>query len=150
MSFEEILFYRIPQYFQKSLLGHLQMKKEFLPLELEDINLSVNYDVSTLKSLFNKNNFNDDYQFFDVSVNLSEIDCWRKDYKNLTVSPIGYYDKIEKQNFKTNGDVKYIAELSRFHFLPFLAPLEQNNKALKARACVSLQDKRHSGVLYYV
>ena len=121
MSFEEILFYRIPQYFQKSLLGHLQMKKEFLPLELEDINLSVNYDVSTLKSLFNKNNFNDDYQFFDVSVNLSEIDCWRKDYKNLTVSPIGYYDKIEKQNFKTNGDVKYIAELSRFHFLPFLA-----------------------------
>lgn len=121
MSFKEVVFYRLPQFFQRSFLGHFQLKKKFQPLETRNLDVSINYSIESLKELFDEKNFKDKYQFFDIWVNLTEIDCWRKDYKNDKISPIAYYNTINKQNFEVNGDVKYIAELSRLHFFPFLA-----------------------------
>jgi uncharacterized heparinase superfamily protein len=52
---------------------------------------------------------------------LENIRDWRKDYRNGPSSPLDFAGDISAQDFSTVGDVKYVAVLSRLHFLPFLA-----------------------------
>lgn len=54
-------------------------------------------------------------------INVSDIKNWNYDYFNQKDCANKYYTKYEKQNFEKHGDIKYLADISRFHFLPFLA-----------------------------
>lgn len=121
MSIKEILFFRIPQIIQLKILGKLQLNKQPTPLSLNPNFTTPKYNITSLKSLIKTNNFTTKFPVFNIKVNLFSDLNWRKDYANNIESPIAYYGKIERQDFSKNGDVKFIAELNRFEFLPFIA-----------------------------
>lgn len=54
-------------------------------------------------------------------MDLSEIRDWRNDYNSGQSSAIEFCGSINPQDFSRVGDVKYVAVLSRFHFLPLYA-----------------------------
>lgn len=121
MSVKEVLYFRIPQFIQKKILGHYQKGRKpkllivnpnFKPsfYKKEDLNkLFIQFPISTLFDVFN------------YTIEIFSIDNWRTDFLNIIESPINYYGSIERQNFEINGDIKFVSELSRFEFLPFLA-----------------------------
>lgn len=74
-----------------------------------------------MQELFKVYPFSLEFPVFNCSVNIEEIEHWRKDISSGKISPKIYYDKIERQDYSLHGDVKYLAELSRMNFLPFLA-----------------------------
>ncbi len=121
MSIKEILFFRFPQFIQLNFLGKIQVRKELNPLSVSDKIKLPKYSLKTLKSLFSTNPFTDDYTFFNTTINILQVSNWRKDYHSNIESPLSYYNAIQKQDFDKNGDVKFIAEVSRLHFMPFLA-----------------------------
>lgn len=121
MSVREILFYRVPQFLQYRFLGKRQLNKNYNLLE-EDIDFQfITYSKKNIAGLFKENQFQENYPVFDVTVNIEQIENWRRDFSSGKISPIHYYGDVERQNFKTNGDVKYLSELSRMEFLPFWA-----------------------------
>tara|TARA_B100000678_G_scaffold43015_4_gene32596 strand:+ start:74609 stop:76489 length:1881 start_codon:yes stop_codon:yes gene_type:complete len=121
MSVAEVINYRIPQVYQTKFLGKLQAKHTTSLLSISQSFTVPTYSREDLKEFFKNSPFTLEYPIFDVEINLNEINDWRKDFANNKTSPLNYYGNIAKQDFAVNGDVKYIAELSRFHFMPFLA-----------------------------
>ena len=125
MSLSEILFYRIPQFIQKNISGHFQLNKKFGNIKLNPKFISN----TQIHKLANKP-FDKKYRFFDTKVDISNEINFLTDYKNNITSQQKYYSKINRQNFNTIGDVKYVCEISRMHFLPYLA-LEGNLNLIK-------------------
>lgn len=121
MSIKEILYYRIPQFFQTHIKGHIQAKKKLVGLPLNLGYVQVNYNLEDLNNHFKTTAFSSQFNVFNHPVNVFKITNWRKDVLNKITSPINYYGNIKRQNFETNGDVKFVSELSRFEFLPFIA-----------------------------
>ena len=119
MSPAEVLFYRIPQQFQKMILGRVQSGLNLKPLEPSPELAAITYSRSTLDQMFSRDEFNTILPIFDIEVDWASITSWRKDFKSKIVSNESYYSKINKQEFESVGDIKYVAEVSRFHFLPF-------------------------------
>lgn len=123
MGFKEIFFYRIPQQFQYKILGHFQ---KYTKVNSNKFSIRSNFELNQYyKHIKRINLFQEkellSYSFFDTSLNLSGEINWLKDYKNNIISNRKYYAKINRQNFNEIGDIKYVCEPSRFHFLPFLA-----------------------------
>jgi uncharacterized heparinase superfamily protein len=52
---------------------------------------------------------------------LNAVQDWRRDFRSGKSSPVAFCGTINPQDFAAVGDVKYVAVLSRFHFLPFYA-----------------------------
>jgi len=121
MSVREIVGYRFPQFLQYRFLGKKQLHKNYKPLSYKSDFQCSNYDKKTLDTLFKIAAFKKDYPVFDLNVDISKVTNWRKDPASGKISPLQYYGKIKRQDFKTNGDVKYLSELSRMEFLPFWA-----------------------------
>lgn len=121
MSIKEILFFRIPQFIQLNFIGKLQAKKELTPLNISDKIKLPKYSLSSIEKLFHINPLKENYSYFNTSINVLTASSWRKDYNTNIESPLAYYNSIEKQDFDKNGDVKFVAEVSRLHFMPFLA-----------------------------
>ena len=122
MSIKEILFYRTYQFVNTKIIFRLRtLNYKTKKVELNPKFIGPKYSKEQIKNLFVNNQWNNTYSFFDTTVNLEDNLCWRKDYKSNTVSEICYAGNIDKQDFNKHGDVKYISELSRLHFLPFLA-----------------------------
>jgi len=124
MSWPELLFYRPKQLFKKYFLDRCFSRKRIFPNEI-----SVNseyksnyYSHKTIQNIAIQNENLKKYTIFNqVTVNLNKDLSWRKDYKNGVNTPYIFYADINRQNFAIIGDIKYVAELSRLHFLPFLA-----------------------------
>lgn len=121
MHLEEMLAYRIPQLIQTYFLGKQQAKKKYHLLEINLNYKSPNYTLEELTKLFERHPYNPDFPVFNQLINLHQINHWRKDYWQNKISPIIYYGKIDRQNSDLHGDVKYLCEISRFEFMPFLA-----------------------------
>src|SRR5690554_337406 len=121
MGAREIFFFRIPQFIQLNVLGHLQAIKELKLISVSEHTEMPNYSLSTLKRLFGLYPFQVNYSFFNTTVNVLKITDWRKDYLHEITSPLVYYNRIDRQDFSQMGDVKFVAEISRLHFMPFLA-----------------------------
>ena len=122
MSIKEVFFYRIFQFLNTKFLFRLKIYNyRSKQVEVSQIFNGPEYSREDLEELFKAFEWNNSYHFFETKVDLSSDLCWRKDYKNSIVSPKSYSGNINKQDFEKHGDVKYISELSRLHFLPFLA-----------------------------
>lgn len=119
MSMREILFFRIPQVIQKMLLGHFQSRKNPKTLEVNPKYQQPDYSKSNL--FFQKKKFSYTYPFYTVEVDISDELNFREDTKNNITSKKKYYNKFDRQNFEEVGDIKYVSELARLHFLPYLA-----------------------------
>ena len=135
MSIKEILFYRTFQFLNRHLF--LRIKLVFFKPSNIFVNPNYkgpNYSNEEIDKLFKLNHWNNEYSFFDTTINLGNTISWRKDYKNGINSEIKFCNKIKKQDFIINGDVKYISELSRLHFLPFLAFKTINDNNLKDKS----------------
>ncbi|WP_222982683.1 heparinase II/III family protein [Flagellimonas meishanensis] len=121
MGLKEILIHRIPQLAQKLIFGRLQSTRSPNLLSVNKHFFAPKYEIGQIEELFKEAPFTATYDFFDVSINVLEVDSWRADLKHGVCSPIKYYGKIKRQDFNTFGDIKIVSEPSRFHFLPFLA-----------------------------
>lgn len=109
MNVKEILFYRIPQLLKKIIWKFYPIIPEpIIPTLLNNktVNFRINEDL-------------DRYPFFDVQIKLSKIEEWNFDYKNSIKSKDNVSYNIKRQDFESYGDVKYVSEISRLHFLPF-------------------------------
>jgi hypothetical protein len=111
MSVKEILLYRIPQ-FLKNIIWKVSpiSPKPILPIQSNN-----------KIGIFNIAKDLDRYPFFDVQIKLSEIEDWNFDYKNNIKAINNKSHNIKRQDFESYGDVKYVSEISRIHFLPFYA-----------------------------
>lgn len=123
MSFKEVIFFRIPQQLQQIVFGRIQQKQYFKATTIQiNHNFVVpNYSVKESQKIINKSENIFSFNFFQTKIDLSKNIDWLKDYKNDITSTHTYYAKINRQNFEQFGDIKYVCELSRFYFLPFLA-----------------------------
>ena len=121
MSMAEVFFYRIPQAIQLKILGRLQARSKLSIRQTNPKFIALEYSINDIEKLFFENPFNKEFPLFEINLNLEEVTDWRKDYKSGKTSPIQYYGNIRRQDFELNGDVKYLSELSRMEFLPFLA-----------------------------
>jgi hypothetical protein len=137
MSVREVVFFRIPQQIQHKFLGKKHCKKDF---KASEIALNINFTppkYNAIKKLDSSQpNKMDLFSFFQVTLDITKPINWLKDYRNDIVSQPNYYANINRQNFKKNGDVKYVAELSRFYFLPFLALEDLQNGTTKKQAII--------------
>lgn len=113
MSYKEIVFYRVPRLL-KMLISYFFSPKIKRLILREECSFKFRDDFIDDFNLYN-------YSFFDVSLVLNEIKEWNYDYKNNIASENKFYLFINRQNIEEYGDVKYVSELSRFHFLPFFA-----------------------------
>lgn len=121
MSFNEVFFFRIPQFLQLNILGRLQANQKIKLLSvLKDTDFQ-KYDLKTIKQMFKETPFDDKFHFFNTEVSIFKVNNWRKDYHNKIISPLNYYNNINKQDFELNGDIKFLAEIGRLQFLPFIA-----------------------------
>jgi len=121
MSIKEILYFRIPQFLQIHIKGHFQAKKKLDGFPLNPGYIQVNYNLRDLIDHFKITPFSSQFSVFNYTVDVFKITNWREDVLNKITSPINYYGNIKRQDFETNGDVKFVSELSRFEFLPFIA-----------------------------
>lgn len=122
MTLRELFFYRVFQLLNSKLIFRIKLVffKPYI-LNLNTDFIGPKYSIEKVRILFDLFPWKSQYSFFDTNVNLEKSINWRKDYKNNIISKLKYSGRINKQDFKINGDIKYIAELSRMHFLPFLA-----------------------------
>ncbi|NGP88316.1 heparinase II/III family protein [Fodinibius halophilus] len=124
MRWPELFFYRPKQLVKRNFID-----RYFSTSTTSDVKLKTNpnFEGSSFSSNFielkikTEKDLDCYFLFGKTKVILDKPIEWRKDYKNDIVSPINFYADISRQDFKTNGDVKYVAELSRFHFFPYLA-----------------------------
>lgn len=119
MSHPEEDIYRIKQYFQ------LRIKDSFYRIYVPSSNnfIYVGSNIKySIKSLYHFMNHNlENIRIFQNKLNLSELDNWRKDYKNNIVSPQRSFHKIDKNSFELVGELKYALEPSRMQHLTELA-----------------------------
>jgi len=122
MSISEILCYRSTQWLVRKLI--LRKWLVFAPsprIRLrEEFNNPV-YAKEELQLLFKNRPWKNDYSFFKAKIRLNENIEWRKDYNSEKVSSIRFFSSIDRQDFSKVGDIKYVSESNRMHFLPFLA-----------------------------
>ncbi len=122
MSRDEIVFYRIPQFWQSNIADRLKSRKT--PAK-PTIILSQNTDnISFSSSNYQQIVSEIHYQFplFQERIaDIREVGNWRKDHKTGVTSPLQFAGSINRQSLAEHGDVKYVAELSRFYHFPFLA-----------------------------
>jgi len=121
MSVKEILDYRVPQFFRTKIFMRWP---SFYKDHSYDINPNYKgpqYNLEKLIQLFDQYPFHHNYELFHTVFDIMEIQNWRKDIHSGIVSREGYFGSIKRQAFDKHGDVKIIAEISRLHFLPYLA-----------------------------
>ena len=111
MSIKEVFFYRIPQLIKKIIWNFHSIK----PNPITPINLN------QITAKFCINEDLDRYHFFDIQIKLSKIEDWNFDYKNMIKAKYNKSYNINRQDFDSYGDIKYVSEISRLHFLPFFA-----------------------------
>ena len=121
MSVKEVLSYRIPQFLRTKLLMRIMPPASDRMLEQNADFTGPRYSMAQLQSMFARIPFHHNYELFHTSCNILEIDNWRQDIHSGKISPIRYFGSIQRQDYDTHGDVKITAEISRFHFLPFMA-----------------------------
>jgi len=122
MSLKEVVFYRIHQFINTKYIFRLKTQNyRTKKIELNPKFKGPKYSKAHIIKLFKNYNWSYLYSFFDTNVDLKKDLCWRQDYKSKKISNICYSASINKQDYIKHGDVKYISELSRLHFLPFLA-----------------------------
>jgi hypothetical protein len=122
MSLREVLYYRTTQWLTRKVIlrkwlffntsNKLELKKNFKT----DL-----YTKKEIQSLFACYPWRFDYNFFETKVLLNREINWLKDYHNKIISNQKYYANINGQDYSNVGDVKYVSELNRMHFLPFMA-----------------------------
>ncbi|TYC15657.1 hypothetical protein ES677_04765 [Bizionia gelidisalsuginis] len=121
MGIKEILYFRIPQLMQTHIKGRFQEIEVPRKLSLNLSFKAVKYNVNDLNDCFKETAFSTQFNVFTQAVDVFKLTNWREDVLNKITSPKNYYGNIKRQDFETNGDVKFVAELSRFEFLPFIA-----------------------------
>jgi hypothetical protein len=121
MNFTEVICFRIPQFIQTKIRGHLQLFGKRKKLTLNRAYQGPNYKIEEIKFLFKTHPFNNLFQVFTKEIDIYQFNEWRKDVSTGITSPLAYYGNISKQDCSYNGDVKFIAEISRMEFLPFMA-----------------------------
>jgi hypothetical protein len=124
MSVKEIILYRTPQFISTKFVQYMVYR--FSRSKSSDLKRntdfrSTSYDIDQIHALFKESPWQPLYSYFGATVNIEEDIRWRKDYKNNIESGITYSGNIKKQNKLKYGDLKYVFELSRMHFLPFMA-----------------------------
>lgn len=121
MSPNEVLRFRLPQFIQIHIKGHYQSRADIKALKADEFFVGPQYDRDQIKNLFNVFPFKNWFKVFTEEIDVLSFEEWRKDISTGINSPISYYGHISKQDFEKNGDVKFISEISRMEFLPFLA-----------------------------
>lgn len=124
MSFKEIIFFRLPQQFQYLIKGRIHQNINFNKkhISINNAFLRPQYSKESLKLIIPEHIKISEYNFFSTLINLDDGELsWLKDFKNDIKSSPKYYADIDRQEFDKIGDVKFICEPSRFHFLPFLS-----------------------------
>ena len=118
MTINEIILFRVPQFLRMQFNRAFPIQfHEIIPREIK----KNKYSKDTLQRLFHKSKSSYSYSFFNIKLDLNTIKEWNYDYLNNIKSQDQYYLNISRQDFKRYGDVKYVSEISRFHFLPFFA-----------------------------
>ena len=80
-----------------------------------------NINIKSLEKLWTSNFNCKKFKFYDLVIDdIFKIKNWRLDLKNNISSEIRFCNSIKSQNFNKNGDIRYIATLSRLQFLPYL------------------------------
>lgn len=123
MGYWEVCIYRPAQLIKKKLIDRFFPNRNlFEKISCNKKFALPEYDKQFLDLLFKRYRFTNKFNLFgSCKVDLSEKINWRKDYKTNTVSPLKFYADINRQDYRTHGDIKYVAELSRMYFLPFIA-----------------------------
>ncbi len=121
MNLKEVLFFRIPQFVQTSIKGHFQQRVRRAPLALNESFRGPLYNSEEVQHLFLTFPFHGTFKVFTEEIDVLNFNDWRKDVSTGIISPIAYYGRITKQDYEKNGDVKFVSEISRMEFLPFLA-----------------------------
>lgn len=120
MSIKELVGYRVPQMLRRKFYDKRYSGKTFKPLlKRGDIKLP-QYSERVIKAKFEEFDVSFDYPVFDRKLSLLENKNWRGDATIKKVSPLEYSWSINRQDMDRHGDVKYVSEISRMHFLPFL------------------------------
>lgn len=122
MSIREILCYRPAQWLtNKLLLKKWLIFKPYPKISLNKKFISPKYNKEELQLLFKSDPWKFVYSYFSTEVCLNESIEWRKDYNSGIISSISFFSSINRQDYLKVGDVKYVSELNRMHFLPFMA-----------------------------
>lgn len=121
MSLNEVLFFRIPQFIQTHIKGHFQQRARKVLLPLNKSFKGPRYNAKDVQHLFRTFPFHSTYKVFTEEIDILKFNDWRKDVSTGIISPLAYYGRITKQDYEKNGDVKFVSEISRMEFLPFLA-----------------------------
>ncbi|MER3375820.1 MAG: alginate lyase family protein [Allomuricauda sp.] len=121
MDLREVICFRIPQFIQTHIKGHFQQRVKRAPLALNESFKGPLYNAEEVQHLFRTFPFHGTYKVFTEEIDILNFNDWRKDVSTGIVSPIAYYGRIAKQDYNKNGDVKFVSEVSRMEFLPFIA-----------------------------
>lgn len=121
MSFEELFIYRTKQFLQSQVSDRLMANSPIVLKSLWTSRTYKTYNKQSLNSLFERAPWSYDYSFFTTSLNLKTYKSWRSDLKHGIISDIAFSNSIAKQNFQDVGDIKYVFDPARMHFLPYLA-----------------------------
>ncbi len=121
MSLNEVLFFRIPQFIQTSIKGHFQQRVIKALLPVNESFKGPLYNSEEVQHLFRTFPFHGSFKVFTEEIDILNFNDWRKDVTTGIVSPPAYYGRIAKQDYEKNGDVKFVSEISRMEFLPFVA-----------------------------
>ena len=81
MSLHEILLYRIPQQFQRKVLGRIQATFQPKGLQKNTRFQPVTYLPENLQRLFNTVSFTSYFPVFDTEIDIEDWDLWRGDPK---------------------------------------------------------------------
>lgn len=128
------ILYRFQQFLRIWILDLLFINK------IEDIHIkkeSEIYSDEGLKVYFDKEVDIHTYKCLQITLNnITEIDKFRYDYKNNLSSEIKFHGFINKQNFDKVGDIKYVNEISRFHYFPVICAYAcfKKDNSLSAKA----------------
>lgn len=120
MSIKEIVFYRSARFIKNKFFKN-SVKPADLSRCTTRFSLAGQYNPDRFRSLSDIHENLLEFGLFNTKLRLDHPIHWRKDYKNNKVSPLAPAAKISRQHFNLHGDIKYLAELSRFYHFPFFA-----------------------------
>ena len=118
--------HRLNEILQSNILDRIHALNPKIPDTLKFIAPRIHhYKKNDLKQIFGDDPDITTYRLFDLTVdNILEIHSWSTDYKNgIDAGVLQPRAKYSIQDFKRFGEIKYVYELARLHYLPILAAL---------------------------
>jgi hypothetical protein len=111
--------YRLKQLYQLYIADNYLAKKTAHNFVWK--NSAVQYNANCFKKYVSSSDDLRSFSFYTLTINdITKIENWRKDFKNNITSPVMHIRKINNQNFKKFGDIRYVATVSRLHHIPMI------------------------------